>query len=64
MSYGLGGIERMFGSDPIEQIRLATKELTAEDRREWPGAARSERLVELIGVVERLSAETVRATAE
>jgi hypothetical protein len=28
----------MFCDDPIEQIRLAVKELDAEDRRAWSGA--------------------------
>ena len=50
----------MFGDDPIEQIRLAVKELAAEDRREWSGPARSDHLVELIEVAERLQAEIVR----
>ncbi len=54
----------MFGIDPIEQIRLAVEELACEDRREWSGAARSQRLVELIGVVERLQAETMRCAGE
>ena len=54
----------MFGDDPIEQIRRAVEELAAEDRREWSGSARSDRLVELIEVAERLQAETVRAVAE
>ena len=48
----------MFGTDPIEQIRLAVKDLDAEDRREWPGAARSDHLVELLEVAERLQARS------
>src|SRR6476659_7024375 len=54
----------MFGDDPIEQIRLAVKDLDAEDRREWPGATRSDQLVELLEVAERLQAQIVRAVAE
>ncbi len=54
----------MFGDDPIEQIRLAVKELDAEDRRSWPGAARSDQLVELLEVAERLQAQIVRAVGE
>jgi len=54
----------MFDDDPIEQIRLAVKALDAEDRREWPGAARSDQLVELLDVAERLQAQIVRAVSE
>ncbi len=54
----------MFGDDPIEQIRLAVKELDAEDRRAWPGAARSDQLVELLEVAERLHAQIVRAAGD
>ena len=54
----------MFGDDPIEQIRLAVKELAAEDRREWSAGNRSDHLVELIEVAERLQAEIVRSVAE
>ena len=54
----------MFGDDPIEQIRLAVKDLDAEDRRAWSGAARSDQLVELLEVAERLQAEIVRAVGE
>ena len=64
MSYGWGSIERMFGSDPIERIRVALAELASEDRREWSGAARSERLVELGSVAERLEAATIRLVGE
>jgi hypothetical protein len=54
----------MFGDDPIEQIRLAVKELEAEDRRGWPGPARSDQLVEVLEVAERLQGEIVRAVAD
>ena len=54
----------MFGDDPIEQIRLAVKDLDAEDRRSWSGAARSDQLVELLEVAERLQAEIVRSVGE
>src|SRR6476620_10452376 len=54
----------MFGDDPIEQIRLAVKDLDAEARRPWPGAARSDQLVELLEVAERLQAQIVRAVGE
>jgi hypothetical protein len=54
----------MFGDDPIEQIRLAVKEMDAEDRREWSGAARSDQLVQLLEVAERLQAEIVRSVGE
>ena len=40
------------------------KELDAEDRRDWSGAARSDQLVELLEVAERLQAEIVRAVGE
>jgi hypothetical protein len=54
----------MFGNDPIERIRLAVKELAAEDRREWSGGNRSDHLVELLEVAERLQAEIIRAVAD
>ena len=54
----------MFGDDPIEQIRLPVKELDAEDRRAWSGAARSDQLVELLEIAERLQAEIVRSVGE
>ena len=54
----------MFGDDPIEQIRLAVKDLDAEDRREWSGAARSDQLVEILEMVERLQAAIVRAVGD
>src|SRR4029078_2629027 len=54
----------MFGDDPIEQIRLAVKELDAEDRRSWAGSARSDQLVELLEVTERLQAQVVRAVSD
>ncbi len=54
----------MFGDDPIEQIRLAVRELDAEDRRAWSGAARSDQLVELLEVAERLHAQIVRAAGD
>jgi hypothetical protein len=54
----------MFGNDPVERIRLALEELGSEDRRHWTGAARSERLVELIAVAERLQAESLRCAGE
>ena len=54
----------MFGDDPIEQIRLAVKGLDAEDRREWSGAARSDQLVELLEMAERLQAAVVRSVGD
>ena len=54
----------MFGSDPIEQIRLAVKDLAAEDRRCWSATGRSERVLELLELTERLQAETARAVGE
>lgn len=54
----------MFGIDPIEQMSQLVKELATEDRRQWTASARSERLVELITLGERIQAETLRATAE
>jgi Domain of unknown function (DUF222) len=53
----------MFGSDPIETIREAVGELAGDDLRGWSASARSERLVELVAVAERLQAEIVRTTA-
>jgi hypothetical protein len=54
----------MFGDDPIEQIRLAVKELAAEDRREWSAGNRSDQVVGLLEVAERLQAEIIRAVGE
>jgi hypothetical protein len=54
----------MFGDDPIEQIRLGVKGLDAEDRREWSGATRSDQLVEILEMVERLQAAAVRAVGD
>ena len=64
MSYPLGSIERMFGDDPIEQIRLAVKDLDGEDRRSWTASARSDQLVELLEAAERLQAQIVRAVSD
>ncbi len=54
----------MFGDDLIEQIRLAVKELASEDRRGWSAGNRSDQLVELLEVAERLQAEIVRAVGD
>jgi hypothetical protein len=50
----------VFGSDPIETIREAVGDLAGDDLRGWSAAGRSERLVELLRVAERLQAEIVR----
>ena len=54
----------MFGDDPIEQIRLAVKDLDSRGPPQWSGAARSDQLVELLEIVERLQAEIVRSVGE
>jgi hypothetical protein len=50
--------------DPLDLIRAGVARLAAEDRSEWSDAARSELLVGLLGVSERLRAEVVRETGE
>ena len=54
----------MFGDDPIEQIGPVVKDVDSEDRREWSGAARSDQLVGLLKVAERLQAAIVRSVGD
>ncbi|MCP4967291.1 MAG: DUF222 domain-containing protein [bacterium] len=46
--------------DSVLQIRLGVADLSAEDRSSWTGSAKSERLVELLEIRERLDAEVLR----
>jgi hypothetical protein len=50
----------MFGSEPVGQIREALGELADDELGSCSAGARSERLVELLQVAERLQAEIVR----
>ena len=54
----------MFGTDPVDQVLELLGDLAGEDRRDWAGAARSERVVGLARIVERAQADLVGATAE
>ena len=54
----------MFGIDPVDQILELLGDLAGEDRRDWAGAARSERVVGLARITERAQAALVGATAE
>src|SRR5689334_9385458 len=56
-------IERVFASDPAELVRNGLAALANEDRRWWSGAARTERLLELRALQERLDAEMIRCVA-
>ena len=50
-------------SDPLDLVREGLARLAAEDRSTWSSAARSDRLLELHQVGERLEAETIRCAA-
>lgn len=50
--------------DPIAQMRTGVTALAAENRQGWTGTAKSERLVELLELRERLDAETLRLVGE
>ncbi|HEX5587519.1 MAG TPA: DUF222 domain-containing protein [Acidimicrobiia bacterium] len=52
------------GADPLELLREGVEALASEDRREWNGAARSDRLLEILGSLDRLHAEALRAIGE
>ena len=56
-------IEHVFASDPAELVRNGIATLAREDRRSWPAAAHTERLLELRELQERLDAEMVRCVA-
>jgi hypothetical protein len=60
-------IEHVFApevaEDPMDLIRDGLGALAAEDRSGWSGAARTDRLLELRAVAERLDAEVIRAVA-
>ena len=51
------------GNDPVLQIRLGVATLGGEDRSCWAGTAKSDRLVELLEIRERLDAEVLRLAA-
>jgi len=53
----------VFASDPAELVRNGIATLAREDRRSWPAAAHTERLLELRELQERLDAEMVRCVA-
>ena len=50
-------------SDPLDLIREGLARLAAEDRSAWSPAARSDRLLELQGLAERVDAEAIRCAA-
>lgn len=50
-------------SDPFDLIREGLARLAAEDRSAWSPAARSDRLLELQELVERVDAEAIRCAA-
>src|SRR3954454_20250156 len=52
------------GDDPLDHIRNGLVALAAEDRSSWSAATRTDRLIELRAVQERIDAETLRAVAE
>ena len=60
----------MFGADedlvedPVAGIGALVDRLAVEDRSGWPGAARSERVLGLLEVAERLQAEVLLAVGE
>jgi Domain of unknown function (DUF222)/HNH endonuclease len=59
-----GSVEHVFVSDqvsdPLDLIRQGLAALAAEDRSSWSAAARTDRLLELRAVSERLEAEVIR----
>jgi hypothetical protein len=54
-------VERVFG---VGELREAVAAVAAEDRSAWSAAARSERLIELRQVQERVDAEVLRAVGD
>jgi Domain of unknown function (DUF222) len=50
--------------DPLDRIRTSLACLQAEDRSSWSGAARSERLLALQALSERVDAEVIRCAAD
>jgi hypothetical protein len=56
-------IEHVFAPDPVELIRNGLAGLATEDRSAWSGPARTERLLELRELQERLDAEMIRCVA-
>jgi len=57
----------MFGSDPsdpLRRIREATAELAGEDWSTWTGHGRTQRLVELLALIERLRAAAIARVGE
>ncbi len=46
--------------DPVSQIRIGVVALAEEDRSDWTASAKSERLVEVLEIKERLDAEILR----
>jgi len=53
-------IDLVDDADPVLQTRLALAQLAGEDRDHWTTGALSERVLELLDVQERLSAEVLR----
>ncbi|MET0628099.1 MAG: DUF222 domain-containing protein [Acidimicrobiia bacterium] len=51
-------------ADPIELLREGVEALAGEDRSEWSGGARSQRLLEILDSLERFQAEAMRAIGE
>ena len=51
-------------SDPLVQMRWGVAALASEDRQDWTGTAKSERLSELLELRERLDAEALRLVGE
>ena len=49
--------------DPVAELAVGVKELAAEERGGWSGAAHADRLAGLLGVRERWEVEVVRAVA-
>ncbi len=50
--------------DPVAELFVGVKEVAAERRDGWSGAARSDRVLDVLRVGERLEIERIRAVAE
>jgi len=51
-------------SDPLDLVREGLDRLAAEDRSSWSAATRTDRLIELRVVQERIDREVLRAVAD
>lgn len=51
-------------ADPALQMRMAVAALAGEDRSDWTGTSKSERLAELLEISERFDAEILRLIGE